>query len=90
VVNREDTPDRRAELVRLHVELDRLEASLRDTQSLDACDRRIQELRKRINQCLLWRGVEEDPSRAGAPTDDPRRPSARGDSGTPAARRLVW
>ena len=63
MVNREDTPDRRAELVRLHVELDRLEASLHDTHGLDACDRRIQELRKRINQCLLWRGIDGDAGR---------------------------
>jgi hypothetical protein len=58
VVDREDAPERRAELLHLLAELDRLEEALRDTQSLDACERRIEELRKRINHYLLWRAMD--------------------------------
>ena len=64
VVNREDAPDGRAELLRLHSELDRLEEALRDTQSLDACERRIHELRTRINKYLLRRAIEVDAGRS--------------------------
>jgi hypothetical protein len=59
LVKREDeTHDRRAELLRLNMELDRLEEALRDTQNLEACERKIRELRRRINNYLLWRVID--------------------------------
>ena len=58
-MKREDeTHDRRAELLRLNTELDRLEEALRDTQNLEACEQKIRELRRKINNYMLWRLIE--------------------------------
>jgi hypothetical protein len=59
VVKRDDdTQDRHAELLRLIMELDRIEESLRDTHSLDECERKIDELRRKINDYLLLRLID--------------------------------
>ena len=59
VVKREnETHDQHAELLRLITELDRIEEALQDTESLDACERKIKELRRKINEYLLWRLVK--------------------------------